>query len=98
MPPCAFYGATRPDASPPRSQAQYPDTTGRNFDEIIRAVDALQLRHANPTVACGVNWMVGEDVFITNDVPKAKAKELFPRGFVEIRPWFRLAPPPEAGS
>ncbi|KAH8065353.1 peroxiredoxin [Aureococcus anophagefferens] len=79
-------------------KAQYPDTTGRNFDEIIRAVDALQLRHANPTVACGVNWMVGEDVFITNDVPKAKAKQLFPRGFVEIRPWFRLAPPPEAGS
>ena len=93
-----FFGATCPDASSPPSQAQYPDTTGRNFDEIIRAVDALQLRHANPTVACGVNWMVGEDVFITNDVPKAKAKELFPRGFVEIRPWFRLAPPPEAGS
>ena len=37
-------------------------------------------------------------VFEPNDVPKAKAKELFPRGFVEIRPWFRLAPPPEAGS
>ncbi|KAH8057399.1 peroxiredoxin [Aureococcus anophagefferens] len=87
-----------PGLLPASLVAQYPDTTGRNFDEIIRAVDALQLRHANPTVACGVNWMVGEDVFITNDVPKAKAKELFPRGFVEIRPWFRLAPPPEAGS
>ena len=77
---------------------QYPDATGRNFDEIVRVVDTLQLHYANPTVACGVNWMVGEDVFITNDVPKDKAKALFPRGFVEIRPWFRLAPPPEAGQ
>ena len=74
---------------------QYPDGTGRNFDEIVRAIDTLQLNATNPTIACGVNWMVGEDVFITNDVSQAKAKELFPRGFVEIRPWFRLAPPPD---
>ena len=61
---------------------------------MIRTIDTLQLNYNNPTIACGVNWMVGEDVFITNDVSNATAKELFPNGFVEIRPWFRLAPPP----
>ena len=41
-----------------------------------------------------MNWCGGEDVFVTNETTAARAKELFPRGFVSIRPWFRLAPPP----
>ena len=73
---------------------QYPEAAGRNFHELLRALDALQLTFIHPHVACGVNWMGGEDVFVTNDVMPSRAKELFPRGFVEIRPWFRLAPPP----
>ena len=72
----------------------YPESCGRNFHEVLRAVDALNMAYLHPHVSCGGNWASGEDVFITNDVEPMRAKSLFPRGFVEIRPWFRLAPPP----
>ena len=49
----------------------------------------------NNHVSCGGNWASGEDVFINNDVEPIRAKSLFPRGFVEIKPWFRLAPSPK---
>jgi len=73
---------------------QYPATTGRNFEEIVRMVDALQLTTDTP-LATGVNWMVGEDVFIDSSVGADDAKALFPKGFVEIKPWFRITAPPD---
>ena len=74
---------------------QYPEAVGRNFHEVLRAVDALDMTFLNNHVSCGGNWASGEDVFINNDVEPIRAKSLFPRGFVEIKPWFRLAPSPK---
>ena len=74
---------------------QYPEAVGRNFHEVLRAVDALNMTFLHTHVSCGGNWASGEDVFINNDVEPIRAKSLFPRGFVEIKPWFRLAPSPQ---
>mmetsp|Transcript_27866 Transcript_27866/g.85484 ORF Transcript_27866/g.85484 Transcript_27866/m.85484 type:complete len:246 (+) Transcript_27866:20-757(+) len=63
--------------------SQYPSTTGRNFEDLLRTLDALQLGG----VRTGVNWMPGEDVFVRDEDPKG-------RNFFQIEPWFRLAPPP----
>ena len=81
-----------------RAHWQYPSSTGRNFHEILRTIDTIQLAHDNPSLACGVNWMQGEDVFIANKVSPADAKTTFPKGFVEIRPWFRLTPAPDPSA
>ena len=74
---------------------QYPEAVGRNFHEVLRAVDALDMTFLNNHVSCGGNWASGEDVFINNDVEPIRAKSLFPRGFVEIKPCSGLAPSPK---
>jgi len=73
---------------------QYPSSTGRNFYEIIRTIDAIQLTLFHK-VATPVNWMQGEDVFVKNDVSANQAIAMFPKGFVEIKEWFRITPQPD---
>jgi alkyl hydroperoxide reductase subunit AhpC len=71
----------------------YPQTTGRNFDEILRVIDSLQLTDAH-RVATPVNWKQGEDVIIVPAVSDAEAKERFPQGWRAPRPYLRLTPQP----
>ena len=72
---------------------EYPASTGRNFDEIIRVIDSLQLT-ANHKVATPVNWQNGEDVIIVPAVSNDEAKERFPDGWNEVRPYLRIVPQP----
>jgi thioredoxin-dependent peroxiredoxin len=71
----------------------YPQSTGRNFDEILRVIDSLQLT-ANYQVATPVNWKQGEDVVIIPAVSDEAAKEKFPQGWNAPRPYLRLTPQP----
>lgn len=71
----------------------YPMTTGRNFDEILRVIDSLQLT-AEHAVATPAQWEVGDDVILTSAVTKEKAEELYPEGWEEPRPWLRIVPSP----
>lgn len=71
----------------------YPMTTGRNFDEILRVVDSLQLTARN-RVSTPVNWRRGGDVFISGSVSNDEAKQLFPNGWKEPRPYMRIVPQP----
>jgi alkyl hydroperoxide reductase subunit AhpC len=71
----------------------YPQSTGRNFDEILRVIDSLQLT-AKYQVATPVNWQNGEDVIIIPAVSDEAAKEKFPQGWDAVRPWLRLTPQP----
>jgi alkyl hydroperoxide reductase subunit AhpC len=71
----------------------YPMTTGRNFDEVLRVIDSLQLT-ANNKVATPVNWRPGEKVIIAGSVSNDQAKELWPDGWDEPRPYIRLVPQP----
>ena len=70
----------------------YPASTGRNFEEILRVIDSLQLTDAQK-VATPVNWKQGEDVVILPAVNNEQAKELFPQGFREIKPYLRMTTP-----
>jgi len=70
----------------------YPASTGRNFDELLRAVDSLQLT-AKHKLATPVNWKQGEDCIITPAVTDAEAKSLFP-GYRTIKPYLRYTPQP----
>jgi len=67
----------------------YPMTTGRNFDEVLRVIDSLQLT-ANHKVATPVNWQPGEDVIIAGSVSDDEAKEKYPDGWDAPRPWMRI--------
>lgn len=67
----------------------YPASTGRNFAEILRVVDSLQLT-ANHSVATPVNWTEGEDVIIVPALSNDAAKEKFPQGWNEVKPYLRL--------
>jgi alkyl hydroperoxide reductase subunit AhpC len=72
----------------------YPMTTGRNFDEVLRVIDSLQLT-AKHRVATPVNWQQGEDVIIAGSVSNDEAKEIYPQGWDEPRPYLRIVPQPE---
>ena len=71
----------------------YPMTTGRNFDEVLRVIDSLQLT-AKHKVATPVNWQQGEDVIIAGSVSNDEAKETYPDGWQEPRPYIRIVPQP----
>lgn len=72
----------------------YPASTGRNFDELLRVIDSLQLT-ANYKVATPANWKNGEEVVITPAVSNEEASTLFPQGFREVKPYLRLTPQPQ---
>jgi alkyl hydroperoxide reductase subunit AhpC len=71
----------------------YPMTTGRNFDEILRVVDSLQLT-AKHKVATPAQWQQGDDVVIAGSVSNDEAKETYPDGWKEPRPYIRIVPQP----
>ncbi|MDQ0504247.1 peroxiredoxin [Xanthobacter agilis] len=71
----------------------YPASTGRNFDEILRVIDSLQLT-ANHSVATPVNWTSGDDVIIVPSLSDAAAKEKFPEGWKAVKPYLRFVPQP----
>jgi alkyl hydroperoxide reductase subunit AhpC len=73
---------------------EYPASTGRNFDEILRAIDSLQLT-AKYSVATPVNWKQGEDVVIGSSVTDEVAKQKFPGGWKAPRPYLRIVPQPQ---
>jgi thioredoxin-dependent peroxiredoxin len=77
-----------------RLSLTYPASTGRNFDEILRAIDSLQLTDGYK-VATPVNWKQGEDVIIVPSVKDEEAKQLFPNGFKTIKPYLRTVPQPK---
>jgi alkyl hydroperoxide reductase subunit AhpC len=72
----------------------YPMTSGRNFDEILRVIDSIQLT-AKHKVATPVNWKHGEDVIIAGSVSDDDAKNLFPNGWKAPKPYLRIVPQPK---
>jgi thioredoxin-dependent peroxiredoxin len=72
----------------------YPMTTGRNFDEVLRVIDSLQLTAAHK-VSTPVNWKPGEDVIIAGSVSDDDAKKQYPGGWKAPRPYLRIVPQPE---
>ncbi len=71
----------------------YPMTTGRNFDEVLRVIDSLQLT-AKHKVSTPVNWTPGEDVIIAGSVSDEEAKKTYPDGWKAPRPYLRIVPQP----
>jgi len=75
-------------------QIAYPMTTGRNFDEVLRVIDSLQLT-AKHKVSTPVNWKQGEDVIIAGSVSDDEAKKTYPGGWKAPRPYIRIVPQPK---
>lgn len=72
----------------------YPASTGRNFDEILRVIDSLQLT-ANYSVATPANWKQGEDVVVTTSIKTEDIPARFPKGFKMVKPYLRYTPQPD---
>ena len=72
----------------------YPPSTGRNFVEILRVIDSLQLTD-NYGVATPVNWKDGDDVVVVPSISTEDAKKKFPKGLTEVKPYLRLTPQPD---
>ena len=72
----------------------YPMTTGRNFDEVLRVIDSLQLT-ATHKVSTPVNWKHGDDVIIAGSVSDEEAKKMYPAGWKAPRPYMRIVPQPQ---
>ena len=104
-----LYGMVHPDADPSitvrsvfiidpakkvRLTLTYPPSTGRNFDEILRVIDSLQLTDAHK-VATPVNWRDGDKVIIVPSLSDADAKIRFPNGWTELRPYLRMVDQPK---
>ncbi|HEY6989197.1 MAG TPA: redoxin domain-containing protein, partial [Bryobacteraceae bacterium] len=75
----------------------YPASTGRNFDEILRAIDSLQLT-ARSQVSTPVNWRQGEDVIIAGSVSDEEARKKYPEGFKTIKPYLRVVAQPKEAA
>lgn len=103
-----LYGMIHPNANPNltvrtvfvidperklRLTITYPPSTGRNFEEILRVIDSLQLTDKY-SVATPVNWKDGEDVVVAPSIPTEEAKQKFPKGVTEIKPYLRMTPQP----
>ena len=73
----------------------YPASTGRNFYELLRVVDSLQLTDYHK-VATPANWEHGQDVVVSPTIPTSEAKEMFKKGVEEIKPYLRMTPDPTA--
>lgn len=71
----------------------YPASTGRNFDEVLRVLDSLQLT-ANYSVATPADWKNGDDVVVVNSIKTEDIPAKFPKGFREVKPYLRLTPQP----
>ena len=76
-----------------KATLQYPMSSGRNFDEVLRLVDSIQLT-ASHKVATPVNWKHGEDVIIVPAVSDEEAKTRFPDGWTTVKPYMRVVPQP----
>ena len=72
----------------------YPMTTGRNFDEVLRVIDSMQLT-AKHKVATPVNWMPGDDVIIAGSVSDDEARQKYPEGWKAPKPYMRIVPQPK---
>ncbi len=76
-----------------RAMIQYPPSTGRDFNEIVRVIDSLQLTD-NYKVATPANWKNGDDCVIVTSISDEDAKQRFPKGFRALRPYLRMTPQP----
>jgi alkyl hydroperoxide reductase subunit AhpC len=75
----------------------YPASTGRNFNEILRVIDSMQLTVSHK-VATPVDWKAGDDCVVLPSIPTEEARKIFPAGVTEVRKWLRTTPDPRKAS